>query len=207
MTNCRIAARAPRRCVPLARAAQTPRRPGDPTKGAQKVAMCQGCHGIVGWRTAFPEVYRVPKLVRPESAVPRCRAEGIQERQPRPSDDEGDRRIAVRRRHGRHRRLLLANAAHHGGQMTHRSARCICSPLRSQHSSLGDAPPAADVEAGKKKVQEVCAACHGIDGATPTTPEYPKLAGQYPDYLAEGAARLQVGRAQERDHGRAWRRR
>jgi cytochrome c553 len=31
-------------------------------KGAQKVAMCQGCHGIVGWRTAYPEVYRVPKL-------------------------------------------------------------------------------------------------------------------------------------------------
>jgi cytochrome c553 len=35
---------------------------GDPNKGAQKVAMCQGCHGIPGWRTAFPEVYRVPKL-------------------------------------------------------------------------------------------------------------------------------------------------
>ena len=44
---------------------------------------------------------------------------------------------------------------------------------------------AADVDAGKKKVQEVCAACHGIDGATPTTPDYPKLAGQYPDYLAK----------------------
>jgi len=44
---------------------------------------------------------------------------------------------------------------------------------------------AADAEAGKKKVQEVCAACHGIDGAQPTTPEYPKLAGQYPDYLAK----------------------
>ena len=44
---------------------------------------------------------------------------------------------------------------------------------------------AADVEAGKKKVQEVCAACHGIDGATPTTPDYPKLAGQYPDYLSK----------------------
>jgi len=24
--------------------------------------MCQGCHGIPGWRTAFPEVYHVPKL-------------------------------------------------------------------------------------------------------------------------------------------------
>ncbi len=44
---------------------------------------------------------------------------------------------------------------------------------------------AADLEAGKKKVQEICAACHGIDGATPTAPDYPKLAGQYPDYLAK----------------------
>lgn len=44
---------------------------------------------------------------------------------------------------------------------------------------------AADIEAGRKKVQEVCAACHGPDGGTPTTPEYPKLAGQYPDYLAK----------------------
>jgi cytochrome c553 len=53
-------------------------------------------------------------------------------------------------------------------------------------ASLLSAPAiGADVEAGKKKVQEVCAACHGIDGAQPTTPEYPKLAGQYPDYLAK----------------------
>jgi cytochrome c553 len=44
---------------------------------------------------------------------------------------------------------------------------------------------AADIEAGKKKVIEVCAACHGQDGATPTVAEYPKLAGQYPDYLAK----------------------
>jgi len=44
---------------------------------------------------------------------------------------------------------------------------------------------AADIEAGRKKVQEVCAACHGQDGATSTAPEYPKLAGQYPDYLAK----------------------
>ena len=48
--------------LPLAVAAQTPPAPGDPSKGRQKVAMCQGCHGIPGWRTAFPEVYRVPKL-------------------------------------------------------------------------------------------------------------------------------------------------
>jgi len=24
--------------------------------------MCQGCHEISGWRTAYPEVYKVPKI-------------------------------------------------------------------------------------------------------------------------------------------------
>ena len=43
-------------------AAQAPAPGGDPLKGAQKVQMCQGCHGIEGWRTAFPEVYRVPRI-------------------------------------------------------------------------------------------------------------------------------------------------
>jgi cytochrome c553 len=42
--------------------AQTPPPAGDPEKGRQKVAMCQGCHGIPGWRTAYPEVYQVPKI-------------------------------------------------------------------------------------------------------------------------------------------------
>jgi len=41
---------------------------GDPAKGSQKVAMCQGCHGIDGWRNAFPEVYRVPKIAGQHSA-------------------------------------------------------------------------------------------------------------------------------------------
>jgi cytochrome c553 len=27
-----------------------------------KLAQCEGCHGIPDWKTAFPEVYRVPKL-------------------------------------------------------------------------------------------------------------------------------------------------
>ncbi len=43
---------------------------------------------------------------------------------------------------------------------------------------------AADIEAGKKKAQEVCAACHNMDGIS-TISDYPKLAGQYPDYMAK----------------------
>src|SRR5437773_8229606 len=34
----------------------------DAAAGAQRTQMCVGCHGIPGWRTAFPEVYKVPKL-------------------------------------------------------------------------------------------------------------------------------------------------
>ena len=42
--------------------AQAPAPAGDANRGRERVQMCQGCHGIAGWRTAFPEVYHVPKL-------------------------------------------------------------------------------------------------------------------------------------------------
>ena len=35
---------------------------GSPAAGKQKDSMCQGCHGIPDYRTAFPEVYSVPKI-------------------------------------------------------------------------------------------------------------------------------------------------
>ena len=41
---------------------------------------------------------------------------------------------------------------------------------------------AANLEAGKAKAKEVCAACHGEDGSSPN-PDYPKLSGQHRDYL------------------------
>ena len=43
---------------------------------------------------------------------------------------------------------------------------------------------AADLKAGEAKVKEVCQACHGLDGNA-ATPDYPKLGGQRPDYLAK----------------------
>lgn len=41
---------------------------------------------------------------------------------------------------------------------------------------------AADIEAGKRKAAEVCAACHGTDGNSQTA-DFPRIAGQYPDYM------------------------
>src|ERR1700754_3836615 len=35
---------------------------GDAAAGKGKTAMCAGCHGIAGFRTAYPETYHVPKL-------------------------------------------------------------------------------------------------------------------------------------------------
>ncbi|HXZ95448.1 MAG TPA: cytochrome c [Burkholderiales bacterium] len=35
---------------------------GDPERGSQKKSMCAGCHGIADWRTAYPDVYSVPRL-------------------------------------------------------------------------------------------------------------------------------------------------
>ena len=35
---------------------------GNSEAGKGKVFQCQGCHGIEDWKTAFPEVYRVPRL-------------------------------------------------------------------------------------------------------------------------------------------------
>ncbi len=43
---------------------------------------------------------------------------------------------------------------------------------------------AANLEAGRAKAKEVCAACHGENGNS-ATPDYPRLAGQHPDYLAK----------------------
>ncbi len=53
-------------------------------------------------------------------------------------------------------------------------------PLFSLGSSIA---AAADASAGKTK-SAACAACHGIDGNS-AAPDFPRLAGQYPDYLVK----------------------
>ncbi len=35
---------------------------GDPDRAKGTISMCQGCHGIPLFRTAFPEVYSVPLI-------------------------------------------------------------------------------------------------------------------------------------------------
>jgi len=35
---------------------------GDAEAAKSKNSMCVGCHGVTGYRTAFPDVYQVPKI-------------------------------------------------------------------------------------------------------------------------------------------------
>lgn len=49
-----------------------------------------------------------------------------------------------------------------------------------------------DADAGKKK-SAPCAACHGAEGVS-ASPEFPNLAGQYPDYLQAALTHYKNGK-------------
>jgi len=50
-----------------------------------------------------------------------------------------------------------------------------------------------DAAAGKQKAT-ACAACHGTDGNKTLDNTYPKLAGQYPDYLLKALKEYKSGK-------------
>jgi cytochrome c553 len=53
---------------------------------------------------------------------------------------------------------------------------------------------AGDKVRGEQVAKEkACASCHGADYNTPTDPSYPKLAGQYEDYLYKALQQYQRG--------------
>lgn len=57
--------------------------------------------------------------------------------------------------------------------------------------AAGPAFAKADLEAGKQKAVS-CQACHAADGNA-TDPQYPRLAGQYADYLARALHEYKSG--------------
>lgn len=72
------------------------------------------------------------------------------------------------------------------------------------HTSSSAGLPAGHVEAGEKLAAtkgkatgQSCIDCHGADGNAPIDPTYPKLGGQYHDYIAHS---LQMYRDGDREH-------
>jgi cytochrome c553 len=70
----------------------------------------------------------------------------------------------------------------------------VVSPLLLALCALGLATPsaAADPKAAQARVEQVCQACHGMDGNSQVA-DNPKLGGQYPDYLAKALRDYQSG--------------
>jgi len=63
---------------------------------------------------------------------------------------------------------------------------------------LGTLPALAlaggNAESGKAKAAQICAACHGADGAKPSAPDQPILAGQHADYLVRALSDYKSGK-------------
>jgi len=72
------------------------------------------------------------------------------------------------------------------------------------HTKSSAGLPAGHIDAGEKLAHvkgkatgQACVDCHGADGNAPIDPTYPKLGGQYYDYLAHS---LEMYRDGDREH-------
>jgi cytochrome c553 len=137
---------------------------GDAKAGANKVAMCIGCHGIQGYQSSFPEIYRVP-MISGQSAKYITLALGAYKK--------GDRKHPTMR--GQADNLSdqdIADMAAYYEQNGKTDAAAAAKPARE---------PSPQVAELLKK--GACVSCHGENFSKPIDPSYPKIAGQHKDYL------------------------
>ncbi|MDT7928429.1 c-type cytochrome [Tepidimonas sp.] len=139
--------------------AQTPA--GDVKAGEAKAAMCIGCHGIPGYQNSFPEIHKVPMI----------------------SGQSGPY-------------IAAALQAYRKGDRKHPTMRGIAGSLSDQDiadlaayysshqtAAAPEQPKAASAAVAALLERGACVSCHGANFSKPLDPSYPKIAGQYADYL------------------------
>ena len=137
--------------------------PGDGHRGKELSYTCLGCHGIDGYRNAYPD-YSVPKLEgqNPEYIV--AALHGYR---------DGDRSHLT----------MHSQASELSDQDIADVALFFAGkPLSSGGKAKGTVPKAATL----------CTSCHGPDGVA-IAPMYPSLAGQHQDYLVRALEEYQNG--------------
>jgi cytochrome c553 len=143
--------------------AQQPAAPGDARHGKAISYTCLGCHGIDGYKNAYP-MYSVPKL---EGQNPDYLAAALH------GYRDGDRAHVTM--HAQASTLsdqdIVDIAAYFAGK-----------PLVPTGKAPGSVPPAATL----------CVSCHGQDGVA-IAPMYPSLAGQHEDYLVRALDEYRKG--------------
>ena len=136
---------------------------GDAARGATLNASCIGCHGIQGYQSSFPEVYRVPAISGQNAKY-----------------------------------IIAALEAYKRGERKHPTMHAVAASLAEQdmadlaayYATHGGAPaastasmPAPPPDVAALLAKGACASCHGEQFNKPIDGAYPKIAGQYPDYL------------------------
>ena len=146
-------------------------KPGDAAAGAKKAEMCNGCHAIPGYQSSFPEVYKVPKIAG-QSA--KYIVAALTEYR------KGERKFpSMRGIAGSLSDQDMADLAAHFENLGKVASDDGAAPSKSAEPTPAAPPP----EVAKLLAQANCASCHGANFSKPIDPSYPKLAGQYPDYL------------------------
>lgn len=135
----------------------------DVKAGEKKTAMCAGCHNIQGYQASFPEIYKVPKISGQNAKY-----------------------------------IVAALTAYRKGERKHPSMRSIAAALSDQdmadlaafyeqqgkgEGAATGQPAAAPADVQALLTRANCVSCHGQNFRAPIDPSYPKLAGQYADYL------------------------
>jgi cytochrome c553 len=128
-----------------------------------KIAMCIGCHGIKGYQASFPEIHKVPMI----------------------SGQSG-------------KYIVAALTAYKKGERKHPTMRAIAASLSEQDmadiagyyeklgkdgAALPEQPAAAPADVAALLTKGACASCHGPNFSKPIDGSYPKIAGQYADFL------------------------
>lgn len=138
---------------------------GDPERGAALAYSCLGCHGIEGYRNAYPS-FRVPKLggQRAEYLAAALRGYRTGERE-----------------HG----TMQGQAVSLNDQEIDDLAAYFAS-FPNETVAAGGEPPPPFAKAA------TCTACHGPNGIG-VQPAWPTLAGQHEDYLEHSLRQYRDG--------------
>lgn len=159
---------------------------GNAEAGAKKIAMCMGCHGIVGYQASFPEIHKVP-MIAGQSATYLV--------------------SALTQYKGGERKHPTMRAV--ADTLSEQDIADLAAYYSQLGLKEGDAPPPATAAAPSPRVQDLiardkdnsCTKCHGANFNTPNDGSVPKLAGQHADYLYVALKsykvqnRAQVGRS------------
>jgi cytochrome c553 len=144
--------------------AQAQEAKGDAAKGASKIAMCIGCHGIAGYQASFPEVYKVPMISGQGAKFITSALNAYK---------KGDRKHPTMR--------AVADS------LSDQDIADVAAYYEGHGKVAGSALPAKATEPSGKVAALLnkggCIACHGGNFSTPIDPTYPKIAGQHADYL------------------------